>query len=97
MSEIILYTLKNCQKSERLKSTLRRLDIKFVEKNLNTKEVVNELQNYRRSLLVGPMIRYMNNIYEYYQIFEDDGTVNPEILQSISGKKAKIKEKDCYS
>jgi arsenate reductase-like glutaredoxin family protein len=91
MYDVILYTLKNCQKSERLKATLNKLGIKFVEKNRNTQEAIAELKNYHCSLLFGPVIRYMSTIYEYYQIFDDDGKVNPQIINAISEKKEKIK------
>lgn len=89
ISELILYTLKNCEKSARLKTMLNRHNIKFVEKNQNTNEVKIELKKVHRSFIVGPVIRYMDTTYEYYQIFEDDGSINEEIISTISNKNKK--------
>lgn len=86
MSNVIVYTMENCPNCDRLKATLKGLDIDFEERDLETKEAILELRYCACFPQEAPVLQCGKRCYESKSIFGEDGTVNRHIIHAISGK-----------
>jgi glutaredoxin len=86
MGQIIVYTMENCPNCERLKATLKGLNILYEEKDLETKEAIIELRYQGCFPEEAPVLQCGRTCYESPRIFGEDGTVNKHIIHAISGK-----------
>lgn len=86
MTEITIYTMKNCPNCDKLKATLKGLGIEFEEKDLETKDSIIDLRVLGCFPQEAPVLRFGRTCYESPKLFGEDGTVNRHIIHAISGK-----------
>ncbi len=87
LSEMIVYTSRECIKCAMLKKWLQSRNLRFVEKSLEDVDVMADLVMRNAVVLSAPALEVEEAVFTEDQIFDENGAIKNKLLETLEEAK----------